>query len=185
MKARTGGRTDLLFTSDEHGPYETAIKTVYGANDAPAESFATSGSPGDMPNDLCYATVRKTRKKGRVIQVVRTLVLGTLMLLTLYLKRSTVSDTINTAFVERHNGTDRHQNARKARKTYCFSKEKYAHLATSRFVAYSYNFCWPVRTLRRRAPDGHWQSVTPAMSAGLTDHVWSLREWLTFPSRPH
>ena len=27
---RTAGRTDLLFTSDEHAPYETAIKEVYG-----------------------------------------------------------------------------------------------------------------------------------------------------------
>ncbi len=126
----------------------------------------------------------QTRKKGRVVQVVRTLILGTLVLLTAYLKRSTVSNTINTAFVERHNGTDRHQNARKGRKTYCFSKEEQAHLATSAFVAFSYNFCWPVRTLRRKAPDGKWQAVTPAMSAGLADHVWSLQEWLTLPSHP-
>ena len=27
---RTAGRTDLLLTSDEHAPYETAIKEVYG-----------------------------------------------------------------------------------------------------------------------------------------------------------
>src|SRR5512135_2658228 len=27
---RTGGRTDLLLTSDEHAPYETAIREVYG-----------------------------------------------------------------------------------------------------------------------------------------------------------
>src|SRR4051812_3632792 len=27
---RTGGRTDLLITSDEHAPYETAIRAVYG-----------------------------------------------------------------------------------------------------------------------------------------------------------
>ena len=55
------------------------------------------------------------------------------------------------------------------------------HEAVSYFSLYSYNFCWPVRTLRVRGTDGAWQPRTPAMSAGLTDHVWSLREWLTLP----
>jgi len=25
-------------------------------------------------------------------------------------------------------------------------------------------------------------SSTPAMAAGLTDHIWSLHEWLTYPA---
>jgi hypothetical protein len=29
---------------------------------------------------------------------------------------------------------------------------------------------------------GRWQPRTPAMAAGLTDHVWSLNEWLTCPA---
>jgi hypothetical protein len=56
------------------------------------------------------------------------------------------------------------------------------HEAVTCFSLYSYNFCWAVRTLRERGPDGKWQPRTPAMAAGLTDHVWSLREWLTFPT---
>jgi hypothetical protein len=44
-----------------------------------------------------------------------------------------------------------------------------------------YNFCWPVRTLRVRGEEGGWEARTPALAAGLTDHVWSLREWVTFP----
>jgi hypothetical protein len=47
---------------------------------------------------------------------------------------------------------------------------------------YSYNFCWPVRTLRVRDDAGGWRPRTPAMSAGLTNHIWSLQEWLTFPA---
>jgi len=35
--------------------------------------------------------------------------------------------------------------------------------------------------LRKRDEQGKWQPRTPAMAAGLTDHVWSLREWLTLP----
>lgn len=185
MQARTAGRTDLLLTSDEHGPYETAIREVYG--ERTPEPEGDPGRPDEppppLPESLCYATVQKTRQKGRVVRVVRTIVFGTAALLAALLARSLASTTINTSFVERHNGTDRHQNARKGRKTYCFSKEVDAHDAVSFFVAFSYNFCWPVRTLRERtgtvvAPR------TPAVAAGLTDHVWSVAEWLTYPARP-
>ena len=55
------------------------------------------------------------------------------------------------------------------------------HDAVTYFTMYPYNFCWPVRTLRQQCPDGQWRPQTPAMAAGLTDHVWSLWEWLTFP----
>lgn len=137
-----------------------------------------------LPAGLCYATVRKRREKGRVVEVVRTVVFGTLLLLWAWLRRSTVSTTINTSFVERHNGTDRHQNGRKRRKTYGFSKEIGLHRAASYFIGYSYNFCWCVRTLRVRGEAGRWQPRTPAMAAGLADHVWSLWEWMTYPAGP-
>ena len=101
----------------------------------------------------------------------------------MWLRRSEVSNTINTSFVERNNATDRHQNGRKRRKTYGFSRSKRMHDCATYFVSYSYNFCWPVRTLRVKE-DGTWQARTPAMAAGLTDHVWSLREWLTYPAKP-
>ena len=68
------------------------------------------------------------------------------------------------------------------RKTYCFSKDWDTHNAVTYFTLYTYDFCWPVRTLRRRSPDGEWLPRTPAMAAGLTDHIWSLREWLTLPA---
>jgi hypothetical protein len=118
------------------------------------------------------------------VEVVRTLVFGTLCLLEALLNRSTASTTINTSFVERHNGTDRHQNSRKRRKTYGFSKNLAMHRASSYFVGYSYNFCWAVRTLRVQQPGGRWQARTPAMAAGLSDHVWSVKEWITYPAKP-
>ena len=88
---------------------------------------------------------------------------------------------INTAFVERHNGTDRNRNSRKVRKSYCFSKDWDAHNAMTYFTMYSYNFCWPVRTLRVRGGNDRWLSRTPAMAAGLADHIWPLGEWLSYP----
>jgi hypothetical protein len=93
-----------------------------------------------------------------------------------------VSKAVNIAFVERQNGTDRNRNSRKVRKTCCFSKDWDVHAAVTYFTMYSYNFSWAVRTLRVKGPDGRRQDRTPAMSAGLSDHVWSLREWLTFPA---
>ena len=97
------------------------------------------------------------------------------------LERSAVSETINTSSVERQHATDRGRNARKARKTYKFSGDWRVHEAMTYFSLYSYNFCWAVRTLRERREDDRWQPRTPAMAAGLADHVWSLTEWLTFP----
>jgi hypothetical protein len=120
VQDRTEGRLDLLITSDEHAPYETSIHEVYGVKQ-PQPRRPGPGRPPKpkkvVPPELCYATVRKRREKGRVVEVVRTLVFGTLCLLTAVLKRSTASTTINTSFVERNNGTDRHQNSRKRRKT--------------------------------------------------------------------
>lgn len=185
VKARTGGRTDLLLTSDEHAPYKTAIKEVYGIETIVPRKPGPGRPPKPqkvLPEEVCYATVKKTRKQGRIVNVVRSLVFGTIALILAYLTRSTVSSTINTSFVERHNGTDRGQNARKTRDTYCFSKQQDVHDAVTYFVSYSYNFCWPVRTLRGREPF-KTGPCTPAMSAGLADHVWSLSEWITLPAK--
>ncbi len=183
VKDKTKGRTDLFLTSDEHASYETAIAKVYkvpesDATDKPMDE--ATQSEDNLPSDLCYATVRKTRKQGRVIEVVTALVVGVVSLLARYLKRSSVSHTINTSFVERQNGTDRCQNSRKKRKTYGFSKKLDVHQAMTYFTLYSYNFCWPVRTLTVQNGSQKMKR-TPAMAAGLTDHIWSIEEWVTYP----
>ena len=75
------------------------------------------------PAGLNYATVHKTRKKGRVVAVTTRVIFGTAATVAAAVEASAVSRTVNTAFVERHNGTDRNRNARKLRKTYCVSKD--------------------------------------------------------------
>ena len=114
----------------------------------------------------------------------RALVFGAACVLAWLLQRSQVSEPINTAFVERHNGTDRRQNGRKHRRTNGFSKDAGVHEAATYFIGYSYNFCWSVRTLTIEDQSGKKQSRTPAMAAGLADHIWTLREWLTYPAKP-
>jgi hypothetical protein len=183
---RTGGNCAMLLTSDGYTAYATAIEETYGIWVQPERKPGPGRPPGprrEMPMGLVYATVTKRREKGRVVEVTQALVFGMACLLAVWLGRSKVSNTINTSFVERNNATDRHQNARKGRKTYCFSRSKRMHDFATYFVSYSYNFCWVVRTLRVEV-DGAWKQRTPAMAAGLADHVWSLREWLTYPAKP-
>jgi hypothetical protein len=185
-KDRTGEQPPRLITSDEHPAYATAIETVFGVPVTP-EPTPRPGRPPilpprQVPEDLVYATVHKGREKDRVVAVERTLVLGDQQRRDDALAGSGVSSTINTSLVERHHGTDRGRNARKARKTYRFRKDWRVHEAMPYFTKYSYNFCWVARTLRHRGEDGRWRRRTPAMAAGLADHVWSLREWLSFPA---
>ena len=183
---RTGGKGAMLLTSDAYPAYATAIEEVYGEWVRPERKPGPGRPPGprlELPAGLVYATVCKRREKGRVVEVIRCVVFGAWCLLDWWLRRSGVSNTINTSFVERNNATDRRQNGRKQRKTYGFSRDKRMHDAATYFVSYSYNFCWPVRTLRVEDDEG-WQARTPAMAAGLADHVWSLREWLTYPAKP-
>ena len=91
---RTGGRADVLLSSDEHAPYETAIHELHGV----ATPRPKHPGPGRAPKpvqvvlaELCYATVRKRREKGRVVEIVQTLVFGTLDLLGVLRMRSVVS----------------------------------------------------------------------------------------------
>jgi IS1 family transposase len=73
---------------------------------------------------------------------------------------------VSTSYVERQNLSMRMGMRRFTRLTNGFSKkfENHAHQVALYF--FHYNFCRVHRTLR----------VTPAMEAGLTDHVWTLEE---------
>ena len=119
--------------------------------------------------------------EGAILRAYGRTVIGSEREVARALAESRVSRSINTPFVERQNGTDRHRNARKVRKTYRFSKDWRHHEAATYFSLFSYNFCWPVRTLRVRDASGDWASRTPAMAAGLADHVWSIAEWIKYP----
>jgi len=182
---RTGGQPLNLFTSDENPAYAVALLEVYGVPEQPRRKGRRGRKPLPVkvpPADLVYATVHKTRKHNRVVKVKARRVYGTPAALAEALANSAVSERVTTVYVERLNGTDRNRNARKVRKTYCFSKDWAVHEATTYFTAYSYNFCWPVRTLREGDRHHGYRQRTPAMAAGLTDHIWTLQEWLTLPA---
>jgi IS1 family transposase len=140
FKQRTEGRLMNLITSDEYPVYETEILEAYGETVVPPPT-GKRGRPKKpykvAPAGLRYATVHKTRKNGRVVKVDWRVVFGTVAAVLLALAASLVSKVINTAFIERHNGTDRNRNGRKVRKTYCFSKDWEVHVAVTYFTMYT------------------------------------------------
>ncbi|MHB8526763.1 MAG: IS1 family transposase [Candidatus Acidiferrales bacterium] len=73
---------------------------------------------------------------------------------------------ISTSMIERQNLTMRMHMRRFTRLTNAFSKKVENHIASIAIHYMHYNFCRVHQTLR----------VTPAMEAGITDHVWSVTE---------
>jgi hypothetical protein len=74
-------------------------------------------------------------------------------------------------------------NGRLVRKTLSFSKELHFLEASTILEDAIYNFTRTVKTLRVELPNprklARWQQRSPAMAAGLTDHIWTIRELLT------
>ncbi len=182
---RTGGRVMDLMTGDETPAYAAAALEVYGTEVKPAPTGRPGRPPAPYqvpPADLQYATVHKTREGNRVVGVAARVVYGTEAGVRRALAESAVSTRVNTVFVGRHGGTDRNRKARKVRQTSWFSKDWEVHEAVTYFTMCSDNFCGPVRAPRHRTAEGTWGLRTPAMAAGLTDHIWPMTEWLTLPA---
>ncbi len=83
-------------------------------------------------------------------------------------------DHVSTSFVERSNLTMRMGMRRFTRLTNGFSRkvENHAHAVNIHFM--HYNFCRAHSTLTKAHPFRY--PTTPAMAAGLTDHVWTVEE---------
>lgn len=182
-----------FFTSDQLAEYRTALLHSYGQWYQPARQ----GTRGPHPQrrrvprpDLLYAQVVKQRERGQVVAVSSKVVFGDADAVNQRLASSSVSTSINTSFVERENLTLRQQNRRLTRKTNAYSKELpwlEKHLWLS--LAY-YHLVLPHESLRTQLSEPvptrgtgtprRWQLVTPAMAAGLTDHVWTTAELLSY-----
>lgn len=128
-----------------------------------------------------YAQVVKRRERGQVVEVSRNIVFGSADGLANCLSASPVSTTINTSFVERDNLRWRTRNRRLTRKTLGFSKHL-GWLETQLWLSMAYyHLCLPHLSLREALAIPHrtrgegslrkWRDVTPAMAAGITDHV--------------
>jgi hypothetical protein len=191
---RTGGYLPELITTDGYAMYEPVILDTYGVWRAELELTPKEEAAFDrqempafyFPVEITYARVVKEKEGNRVVKVTSAVVRGSQEQAAETLAASEQSQTINSSFVERYHGTQRQFNGRKKRKAYTFSKELSFHEACTWLVVVWYNFGWCVRTLREKVqeepPRYHYR--TPAMAAGLADHVWTMHELLGYPLYP-
>lgn len=139
-----------------------------------------------LPPDLGYVQVRKIRQDHRLLRVERHIIFG--HPLTVWERLQTHgTGTIQTSYIERLNQTIRNSLARFIRRTINASKTLVMHSTVLDFLQAWYNFVKPHHSLRQ--PTTHskrkWDTYTPAMAEGLTDHVWTVKELLTFRTPIH
>ncbi len=174
------GHLPVLFSDGDEG-YEPSILEAFGRRYA-APNTGLAGRPRldimRWPQGLAYGQVIKSAKgqasDGIHLRVIRgkAQLLHTLSLLGY--------EKINTRSVERQNGTSRLHNQRKVRRTLAFSKSHLYHGWMSWLSVVQYNFCRAHGSLRIKNERG-FHHRTPAMASGLTDRIWSTRDWLLRP----
>ena len=195
----TPGCVPLLLT-DGFKEYRTAILTHFGHWMQPErrQDKGPRPKPRWMPlPQLLYAQVVKSYRRRRLVGVTHRVVFGTQLAIEQVL--AACGWTINTAFVERLNLDIRQGVAAIGRRvnTRC-QGEAGLQDQLALFQVY-HNFVLPHASLRQpllmpEPTNGtgsakRWQPWTPAMAAGLTDHVWTLQEVLRYRvppwSQPH
>ena len=149
LRARVLGAPQI--TTDGHKPYLEAIEQAFGRKVQYAQILKTyhaDEAGGASRDDVRYS-------RGRVVRSVKRPITG-----------APDDAKISTSYVERGNLTIRMQQRRFTRLTNAFSKKLDNLKAAVALHFAHYNLCRVHMTLR----------VTPAMEAGLTDHVWSVEE---------
>jgi hypothetical protein len=146
------------------------------ASEYKAQCLSHDGCRGPA---LLYAQVVKSYRRRRLVGVHHRVVFGTLAGIKQVL--AATGRQINTAFIERANLTIRQHVAAVGRRviTLCKSEEGLRHQWSIAHVYY--NFCLPHAALRQpllqplptngMGSAKRWQACTPAMAAGVTDHV--------------
>ena len=132
--------------------------------------------------DLCIATVIKHTKKKRVVEITRTMTRGTSEKAKALLQLTKGGTEVNTAFIERLNGTFRERLASLTRKCRHAAARVETLEAGMYLIGCTYNFCFPHQELSKKTRSG--RPTTPAMAAALTDHRWSIHELLWYKVAP-
>lgn len=131
---------------------------------------------------LHIGTVIKHTKNKRVVEVTRRMAHGLLEPASYLLQVSQGGTVLNTAFIERLNATFRQRLASLTRRTRHAARRLKALETGMYLIGCTYNFCFAHHELSK--PEHVGSPCTPAMAAGLTDHVWSIRELLSYRIAP-
>jgi len=127
-------------------------------------------------SQVVIAQMVKQYKKGRVVGIDQRLIQGTLAELMELLPQEC---KISTAYIERLNATFRARCHSLVRRGRGLARQASTLQSGMYLVGCLYNFCTPHQSLRRE--DG---AYTPAMAAGLTSHLWSVGELLSYRFAP-
>jgi IS1 family transposase len=184
-----------LFLTDDFKEYTTALLTHYGQWLQPARWRAQGPTPQlrwvPLPG-LLSAQVVKTVRRRRLVRVQHRVVFGTLEAVHQVL--AACGWQSNTALIARLNRSIRqHVAALGRRVTTLCQHEDGVRQQLALYHVY-HNFCLPHASLRVPWPQPlptnetgsaqTWRPRPPAMAAGLTDRVWTLREVLMFRVPP-
>jgi IS1 family transposase len=184
-----------LFLTDGFKEYTTALLAHFGQWVQPERRQVQGPLPKPrwvpLPQ-LLYAQVIKTIRRRRLVHVSHRVVFGTFEAVQQVL--AACGWQINTAFVERLNLTMRQHVAAVGRRVSTLCKDEDGLRQQLALYHTYYNFCLPHTSLRQPLPQPlstngcgsakQWRPCTPAMAAGLTDRVWTLREVLLFRVPP-
>jgi IS1 family transposase len=184
-----------LFLTDGLKDYGTAILTHFGHWMQPErrQDKGPMPKPRWMPLPaLLYAQVVKSYRRRRIVGIKHRVVFGTQLAIEQVL--ASCGWTINTAFVERLNLDIRQRVAAVGRRVNTLSQGEAGLRDQLMLFQVYHNFVLPHASLRQAlaepiSTNGSgsarlWRPCTPAMAAGLTDHVWSLKEVLFYRVPP-
>lgn len=175
----------LLFAVDGLSSYVGAIRRAFRS---PLHT-GQLGRPRLIPwQDVAIVQVVKRRTQGS-LHITRRIVQGTQILVDALLQATQGTDAkINTAYIERLNGTFRQRLGCLARRSRQAALQAATLTAGMWLVGTIYNFCTPHKSLRQvlwlTERKRRWVSRTPAMAAGLSDQCWSISDLLWYKVRP-
>jgi IS1 family transposase len=131
---------------------------------------------------LHIGTVIKQTKHKRVVEVTRRMAYGLLEQAEALLQASGGGIVLNTAFIERLNATFRQRLASLTRRSRHAARTLKTLETGMYLIGCTYNFCFVHHELSKAEHVG--SPCTPAMAAGLTDHLWSICELLSYRIAP-
>lgn len=172
----------VLVCVDGLASYVTAVRRVFRV---PVHTHKPGRPRLVLPPTVLLAQVIKHAKQRRVVGVTQRVVVGTGTAVARVLAATHTGRQINTAYIERLNATFRACLVPLTRRGRRLVRDGALLQAGMFLVGTAYNFCWAHRSLRvGTGLAGSWQQRTPAMAAGLTDHVWTMQEVLCYQVPP-
>jgi transposase-like protein/IS1 family transposase len=175
--------TALLICTDGFAAYPKSIMRAFRNK---AKNPYGVGAPRKVVWPRLYiGTVIKYTVKRRVTEVVRRMSYGQWRKAKKLIKASKGGKKLNTSFIERLNGTFRERLASLTRKCRHAASKIETVQAGMYLIGCTYNFCCPHHELSKaQTKGGFGKPYTPAMASGLTDHIWSVKELLTYKIAP-